>query len=93
MRDVTAAGRELWGFIWAIAVRTEARCKTQRKVASRPPCDLRFLLSAQLGRHADGGDHGHATQGLQDLDHGAHFGRRLFDGLGDGLLQVFRFTA
>jgi transposase len=30
---VTAVGRELLGFIWAIAVRTEAKCKTERKAA------------------------------------------------------------
>lgn len=30
---VTAVGRELLGFIWAIAVRTEAQCKAERRVA------------------------------------------------------------
>jgi transposase len=30
---VTAVGRELLGFIWAIAVRTEARFKAELKVA------------------------------------------------------------
>jgi hypothetical protein len=30
---VTAVGRELLGFIWAIAVTTEAKFKTERKVA------------------------------------------------------------
>lgn len=30
---VTAVGRELLGFIWAIAVRTEAKCKRERHAA------------------------------------------------------------
>ena len=30
---VTAVGRELLGFIWAIAVRTEAKFQTERKAA------------------------------------------------------------
>lgn len=30
---VTAVGRELLGFIWAIAVQTEAKFKTERKAA------------------------------------------------------------
>ncbi len=30
---VTAIGRELLGFIWAIAVRTEVKCKAERKAA------------------------------------------------------------
>src|SRR5215471_2524533 len=38
LQIVTAIGRELVGFIWAIAVRTEAKFQTEPKAAWPAPC-------------------------------------------------------